>query len=458
MNLALRILSVSLPFFILLPLGAGLWFGKEPSPDTFKQFFYAYLAAQAVSIYFAVRAARDIVRPVRSLLARLRRFPDISARAETPSDLPEIAQLVNRTDEFMNRLRAQVLDLEGEKALLGSLLNGLREGVVCLGEDGTIVFTNENVDSDLMERLPAGKPYFKAIRNADLLEYMRGKLGGKRGQNGRIEFSGHGKSFIVTFNEVFFTASSRLLLFLIHDNTQEYNTRRLREDFLQNASHELKTPITSIRGYTETIAYRAQDPQQVKFLGAILRNVERMERLIEDMLTVSKIESGNYPFQPQRIELDSYIENLSALVTGFLAPRRQTIDFQIQNTQAVTADPILLEHLVLNLIDNASRYSPDEGRIVVRFGHHDRTQFIEVQDQGPGIREDMKEKIFERFFRADQNRSRAEGGSGLGLSIVRHIARIHQGQVSVENASAGGAIFRFAFPDASRGKHASISA
>jgi two-component system phosphate regulon sensor histidine kinase PhoR len=452
MNLALRILSVSLPFFVLLPLGAGLWFGKEPSPETFKQFFYAYLAAQSVSIYFAVRATRDIVRPVRSLLARLRRFPDIDSRAETPSDLPEIAQLVNRTDEFMNRLRAQVLDLEGEKALLGSLLNGLREGVVCLGEDGTIVFTNENVDRDLMERLPAGKPYFKTIRNADLLEYMRGKLSGKQGHNGRIEFSGHGKSFIVTFNEVVFTASSRLLLFLIHDNTQEYNTRRLREDFLQNASHELKTPITSIRGYTETIAYRAQDPQQVKFLGAILRNVERMERLIEDMLTVSKIESGNYPFQPQNIDLDSYIENLSALVTGFLAPRRQTIDFQIQNTRAMNADPILLEHLVLNLIDNASRYSPDEGRIVVRFGCEDGKQFIEVQDQGPGIREDMKEKIFERFFRADENRSRAEGGSGLGLSIVRHIARIHQGQVSVENSPAGGAVFRFAFPPAPQGK------
>lgn len=449
MNLALRILSVSLPFFVLLPLGAGLWLGKDPSPETFHYFFFAYVAAQTVSIYFAIRATRDIVRPVRGLLHRLQRFPEQQPHRDTRSDLPEIAQLVARTDEFMERLRAQVMDLEGEKALLGSLLNGLREGVVCLNQDGTIIFTNENVDSDLMERQHTGFAYFKSIRNPDMLEYMRDKLAGKRTPNGRIEFTTPGKSFIVTCSEVVLGNNPRLFLFLIHDNTQEYNTRRLREDFLQNASHELKTPITSIRGYAETIAYRAQDPQQVKFLAAILRNVERMERLIEDMLTISKIESGNYPFQPQKIDLDSYIENLSALVTGFLAPRKQTIDFQISETHTMKADPILLEHLVLNLIDNASRYSPDESRITVRFGKRGPNQFIEVQDQGPGVREDMKDKIFERFFRADENRSRAEGGSGLGLSIVRHIARIHQGQVTVSAVPEGGALFRFSFPDIS---------
>lgn len=445
MNLALRVLSVSLPFFVLLPLGALLYLGKDPSPESFTYFFLAYLAAQSASIYFAVRATRDIVRPIRSLLASLKRFPQKEA-PPGKSAVPEIAALVKHTGDFLEKLRTQVMDLEGEKALLGSLLNGLREGVICLGDDGSIVFANENIDRLLVDGLQPGRPYFKCIRNPDLLEYMKAKLAGSTIQNGRIEFTAGGKSFIVTSNQVVFNAASRLLLFLVHDNTQEFNTRRLREDFLQNASHELKTPITSIRGYTETIAYKSSDTQQRKFLDAILRNVERMERLIEDMLTVSKIESGNYPFEPRRIDIKSYTENISALATGFLAPRGQNIEFSVQGPGLLSADPLLLEHLLLNLIDNASRHSPSGAKIAVRFAGTETRASIEVEDQGPGIPEDLREKIFERFFRADANRSRSEGGSGLGLSIVRHIARLHGGQVTASNAEGGGALFCFSFP------------
>ncbi|MCE9597647.1 MAG: two-component sensor histidine kinase [Spirochaetia bacterium] len=450
MNIVLRLLSVSLPFLILLPFGLGLWLKTQPDKNDFHYFFYGYLAALVISFYFAVRATRDIVQPLRSLLGRIRNFPRLVENSNASSPVPEIAQVVRSTDDFMERLRAQVTDLTVEKDLLGSLLNGLHEGVICLDREGMIVFQNQGMHSELVEPGAIGKAYFKTIRNVDLLQYIRTSL--KREplhQPGSdpLEFSLPGAHYTALFSPVIFQGMPQLFLVIVHNDTQEFNTRRLREDFLQNASHELKTPITSIRGYAETLLYRTDDPQKAGFLSAVLRNVERMERLIEDMLTISKIESRSFPFQPETLELNGYMRSIAELVNGILRRKEQTLEVKIDpDAGYLFADPLLLEHLLINLLDNASRYSPEHGTVTVHFSNEGKRIRIDVIDQGPGVPKEFREKVFERFFRADRNRSRAEGGSGLGLSIVRQITRIHGGSVAVLDGPVKGARFSVSLP------------
>ena len=239
-----------------------------------------------------------------------------------------------------------------------------------------------------------------------------------------------------------------MYLVLVHDITSETNTMRLREDFLQNASHELKTPITSIRGYAETLSHRASQEQESRFLQAILRNTERMERIIEDMVIISSIESRAFPFQPVTMKLSDYLEQLRPLVMGNLERKSQTLEIKLTLEDCtVFADPLLLEHLFVNLIANASRHSP-EGTAIEVWGEPESENHVllTVADRGPGIPPDLVEKVFERFFRADRNRSRSEGGTGLGLSIVRQITRIHGGKAWAENRPAGGAAFRIRLP------------
>ena len=443
MNIVSRILSVAFPFFVLLPFGAGLWLKKEPGSMDFAYFFYAYLAALLLAVYFAVRTTRDIALPLRALLSRIASYPVKQPNTRNVSPVTEVAAVVRSTDDFMERLKVQVTDLTIEKELLGALLNGLREGVLCMDTQGTIIFQNESVDTLLIETGAPGKPYFKVVRSPDLLEQMKEAL--STGEQKRGEFSIGGKHFNTVCSPVLLQGKSELFIVIAYDDSQEHNARRMREDFLQNASHELKTPITSIRGYAETLLERTDDAQKASFLAAVLRNVQRMERLIEDMLIISKVESRNVPYQPARVDLETYMENLRMLVAGILEQKQQNLEIILQQ-KTIVADPLLLEHLLLNLIDNASRYSNASTKITVSVSRTGNNAAIEVTDEGPGIPSQIREKIFERFFRADQNRSRREGGSGLGLSIVRQIARIHGGNVTVQDGPQGGSVFRVLLP------------
>jgi two-component system phosphate regulon sensor histidine kinase PhoR len=265
--------------------------------------------------------------------------------------------------------------------------------------------------------------------------------------DGDLEFRAGDRYFRLRHRPVQIGSEPSMFLILIQDMTEEYNTRRMREDFLQNASHELKTPITSIRGYAETLLPRIHEETPRRFLEGILRNAERMNRLIHDMVVISSLESRAYPFQPETIDISSFFDEVKLLVEGILNQKQQRLNIEVAGVRHVYADRLLLEHLLVNLVSNASRYSPEDSSIAISVKRNGNGRIeLRVSDQGPGIPEAYREKIFERFFRVDTDRSRKEGGTGLGLSIARHVARIHSGTIHVEDASGGGACFVFAFP------------
>ncbi|MCB1314658.1 MAG: hypothetical protein KDK27_01830 [Leptospiraceae bacterium] len=436
------------------------------------------LIAFCMNAFLAYVISVRMREPLRNITRRINSFPGGRSLYIQRSTYSEALQLTRELDDFLRRISTDLNDLRLEKELLAELLEGLREGVLCINKNGLIVYQNSAVHAGLVEKNMNGRPYFAAIRNSKLLEYVHQIFGEKfennldtnRSRNaepdtnrmrnadsanrpgseiafGNIELTQSGRSFRVSAYPVLMGGDPELYLLLISDQTQQITTQRLREDFLQNASHELKTPITSIRGYAETMLFRESRPQPRGFLEGIIRNVERMERIIEDMVMISSLESRSFPFHPEDVPIKKFMTNIRKLVSGSLKQKFQNLEIELPDEDlSLRADPLLLEHLLLNLIVNASRYSPEETAIRVQLEREPGRIVFSIADSGPGIPSDLRTKIFERFFRVDKDRSRSQGGTGLGLSIVRQISRLHGGRVWVEANPAGGSVFRVSLP------------
>lgn len=444
-------------------------------------FFFISSLFYIFIIYLIFRTSNYIVNPIKSIINNFKKFPNWDSSYIVYSKITEIQILTDFINKFMETYSNYLSELNLEKNLLNSLLNNLKEGVVCLSDTGEILYINEFLlehfcDNDFLYSNLKNKKYYEIITNPTLLDIIYKIFNNKNSQyifsvikkeNNILEFFNKDKFYQLRYYEISLESylskevenfnltnlREKLYLFIINDITQEYNTKRMREDFLQNASHELKTPITSIKGYSETILDRIHEPSfdrkiLTQFLQGILRNTERMERIIHDMVLISSLESNQYPFHPVDIDLVHFFQELEILVEGLLKPKKLKLEYKfLGNFPKIFADPLLLEHLLLNLISNAARYSNENQKIQIIVKKVNGGKIlISIIDNGPGIPDEYKNKIFERFFRIDKDRSRKEGGTGLGLSIVRQIVRIHNGSIQVVDNPEGGAIFNIYLP------------
>lgn len=494
-----RLFYVPLGYFIFTLLFFLAYAEYNPTTTLEHMRFTEFLAflgpGLLIAAVFAWRIGRSISAQLRDLTRRVEEFPRVREYLPEMSGVHEYLNLARTLQNFMVRIREELGALRLEKELLRSLLGAFQEGVFCLNREGKIIYLNPALSENLVYSDSQGKPYFRAVRNAAVLEFVHGvmKRGGyaeageiDRGETEAGEFlagenpavanaaqteedgagsrQGAVRSGINGDDVYRFQAGDRyfkinyypvqlhreeteLFLFIVQDETRQRNVTRLRQEFLQNASHELKTPVTSIRGYAESMLPRINDGQHQNFLKAILRNALRMQHIIEDMVTISSVESGEYPLHRKTVDARKYLDGIRELVAGSLAKKEQRLAMDCPEGVELTADLLLLEHLLLNLIVNASRYSPDGSLIRVAFDRSDDRFLFRVIDQGPGIPPEHRDKIFERFYRIDHNRSRREGGTGLGLSIVRHVARVHGGEVWVGDAPEGhGAAFHVSLP------------
>jgi two-component system, OmpR family, phosphate regulon sensor histidine kinase PhoR len=235
---------------------------------------------------------------------------------------------------------------------------------------------------------------------------------------------------------------------VFHNLTRLKQLERTRQEFVANVSHELRTPLSLIKGYAETLLSGAKDNPEVatKFLAIIERNADRLKLLIEDLLSISELESGRVSLNLQPIPLRSVVDKVTADFRSRAAARSVTIIDRIPELN-VMADADRLEQVLGNLLDNAIKYGRVEGTVTLNARALEDGQVeVAVQDDGPGIPADAIERVFERFFRADKARSREQGGTGLGLSIVKHIVQAHGGRVWAQSQPGKGATFFFTLP------------
>jgi two-component system phosphate regulon sensor histidine kinase PhoR len=236
---------------------------------------------------------------------------------------------------------------------------------------------------------------------------------------------------------------------VLHDLTEVRRLEAVRRDFVANVSHELKTPLTSISGYAETLLVDSADAVTMeRFLRTILSNARRMQRLVDDLLDLSRIEAGRW--QPTLTQVDVAAvarESWSALAGRADSHRVELVLDLAPDAAAIQADLDALRQVLTNLMDNSLRYTPDGGRIVCRTRRTAGSVALSIRDNGSGITREHLPRIFERFYRADKSRSREEGGTGLGLAIVKHLVEAHGGRVTAESERGSGTTVTCVFPD-----------
>jgi two-component system phosphate regulon sensor histidine kinase PhoR len=435
---------------VLLLLAVGVILIENLIHTEFKPLllFIYVLTAIFGTFYVSFTIARKVTDPLAMIQKKTKEINAGDFGVELSS--PEILELANLTmsiNEMAKRLKNQFLDLTVEKEKFNSLLQNLKEGVFAIDTKKKFLFLNRNIPQSIIAENSQFKDIKSSIKNKEFLQFIETKL--KKGIEGRTEFQ-EGNHF---YNARIYPVKSNDMVHLhigvLLDITEDRQNQLIREQFFQNASHELKTPITSIKGYAETLEYKlllAPESKEKKFLDAILRNTERLVRIVDDMLTISRLENHKTILQTEDFILYDLVKNVTDSVGVILSQKNQTLKLQIPPSLKIKADLVLLEHVLVNLVSNASAYSPDSSEITIRALEEEDKYRIQVIDQGIGVSQEDAERIFERFFRVDMNRSRKEGGTGLGLSIVKHIARLHSGEVYVSPNAEKGSIFTFEFP------------
>lgn len=350
---------------------------------------------------------------------------------------------------FSTSTGAAATETAAAHELLHKLLGTSREGVFVVDDDTRIIASNAAAYDAFARGGGAlkGKRLSEVIRNPDLHEAFRNSLEDDRTSDIRFETVVQKRTYDVHVAPIHLDGKKHAIGFF-YDITQIEHLENVRQEFLSNISHELRTPLTSIIAFVETLEDGAIDDQENnrRFLKVIGRNAGRMHDLIADILELSLIESGNVSINISQVKLASHVDEVFASLSKKAARRDIKLLNEVPSGAVLTADPVRIEQMLTNLIDNAVKFNREGGTVTVSYARRGDKDVITVADTGEGILSEHLQRIFERFYRTDRARSREIGGTGLGLAIVKHLARLHGGEVSVESVLSRGTTFFIELP------------
>jgi two-component system phosphate regulon sensor histidine kinase PhoR len=356
----------------------------------------------------------------------------------------------------MNRMAAHLADTIGQldagKTRLETLLANLEDGVIVIAADRSVRMMNREAGKifDASETMGAGRPYPEVIRHPQALAFIDGWMKGEDPKSRDVLIATRQGNRTVRCSGTtvrYLGESNADVLLTFRDVTEERRLAQVKSDFVSNASHELRTPLTNIRGYLEAIqdAVREGTPPAPSFVAVAHANALRMERLIDDLLELSRAESTGVPFEWEEVSLQSFLSRVAQFyrIPAERAGKAVEVD---AGEGTLRADVRKLTLAISNLVDNAIKYGKEGGRVTISGRIDPARCTLEVMDDGPGIPPEDIPRIFERFYRVDKGRSRELGGTGLGLSIVKHIVESHGGTLHVESRLGVGTRFVIRIP------------
>ncbi len=400
------------------------------------------LLALAVGAMLALGFSRAVARP----LLRLRHAAQAIARGERPAidtrgrdEVGDLARALRSLDENLSR---RVAELERERSEMTALVASMVEGVIALDDSGAVTTLNP-ASRRLLRLAPDTAPpsALELFRQRPAHEAVERALRGE--ETAGLEVELEERTALLSGHPL--PGGGAVLV--LHDITGLKRLESVRRDFVANVSHELKTPLTVIRGYAETLA--AEDvPPEVRrdFLEKVLANARRMQQLVDDLLDLSRIESRAWSPQPEHVPLGALVQEVWSSLKPRADAARLTLSTRIADTK-LYADPQAARQVLLNVLDNAVRYTPDGGHITVTAAPGPAGVQLEIADTGVGIPGEHLPRIFERFYRVDPARSRELGGTGLGLAIVKHLVEAHGGRVEALSTLGAGTTIRMLFPE-----------
>ncbi|MFG1690661.1 ATP-binding protein [Gemmatimonadota bacterium] len=401
----------------------------------------AALIALLAALLLSYALSFLLARPVVSIVSRARELSsgDLSARVGGGQRLREVRELASAFDSLADSLAARIKELSLERDEIQTLIDRMDEGVLALDAQGRVLKANRAASALLQDGEEwKGVPITELVTDNRLKKLLNEALIGPvksrsltSGENEYLLSSSHleGGTVLVTMLDV----------------SEIRRLERVRKDFVANASHEMKTPLTAIRGFAETLA-EGDHPEDIRrdFLESIHHNTIRLQRLVDDLLDLSRLEGGRWSAEREVVDLEIVV--WEAWSPFAKKAEGKGIAFEVEGEARVIADNDGLFQIFRNLYENALRYTAAGGTIRVEIRPQEGFAHVGVSDSGSGIPPNALPRIFERFYRADPARSRAEGGTGLGLAIVRHLVLAMEGEVWAESDEGVGTTIRLTLP------------
>jgi two-component system phosphate regulon sensor histidine kinase PhoR len=428
----------------------------EAMRDIFRQVaggaVFVILLAAVTGLY----VSRRLTRPLEAMREGAARFSAGELAYRLPlSGSEEMAALSGEMNRMAELLDRRLNQLFHERNTREAVFDSMTEGILAVDVDRNVIHINRAGTTllQLEGREVMGKPVESLVRNASLQRLLRNAIAGDGPVEGEVETT-DGRDLLLKVRGTALRSRDNLrigALIIMQDLTHMRRLEQMRQDFVANVSHELKTPITSIKGFAETLLDGADDDPAMRqrFLGIIARQAQHLDAIVADLLLLSSVEHGekSQTIALERLPLRPVLD--AAVEVCRLQAEKKRIEVKLDCDPLLEANlsPHLFEQALVNLLDNAIKYSGEDSAVTVGAAARDHETVVFVRDAGSGIEQRHLDRIFERFYRVDKGRSRQMGGTGLGLSIVKHIATALGGRVTAESHLGEGSIFRIHLPD-----------
>ncbi|MBB6452079.1 two-component system phosphate regulon sensor histidine kinase PhoR [Salirhabdus euzebyi] len=434
------ILILTLPSHSISVMMKNLWF-----------IYGLALCLVIVGIFIAgFNIFEKYVKPIRSASNVAEKLAEGNYNARTyETYFGEAAQLTYSINTLARNLQEMSLQSEVQNDRLQAVVDNMDSGLMLINEKGYIQLVNRAFLDNFEEGLTSdyiGYLYYEAIPFEDIHDVVKDVFMLEDNVQKTLILSiGIERKFFAVSGAPIFNHHKdwKGVVLVFHDITDMKHLEEMRKDFVANVSHELKTPITSIKGFAETLLDGAKEDAVVldKFLHIIHKESVRMQYLIHDLLELSKLENNNFQLNLEKVSIKKLVDDVLSLVAHIAEEKNITIRADVNERIVLEGDGSRLTQLLLNLVSNAVHYTPNSGEVFV--GANDLGEDIKlfVKDTGIGIPKEEIPRIFERFYRVDKARSRESGGTGLGLAIVKHIVEAHHGKINVESELHKGTTF-----------------
>ena len=405
----------------------------------------ALVVGLAISILLSFLLSKTMVTPLQRLTDGLQEVAggDFSKKLEVTSR-DEIGQLTESFNSMAGQLQTTIAAVRNERNKLDTLFLHMADGVVAFDREGKVIHSNPAASRMLLRTFGEQDSYeklFGALFPLEQVEQVDGHLSAER------EVAGRSLELLLA---PFARGDQGGVLVLIHDVTEQRAAEQMRKDFVANVSHELRTPLTNIRSYAETLDESLPDlpPEMAKsFLEVILNESDRMTHIVQDLLTLSRFDSGRSELHLARFPFGKAVRDTYQAVLMDAQKHAHTLHLDLPDgLPEILADHERVMQVMMNIVSNAIKYTPDGGTIRLSAGRVEDRVWMEVDDNGIGIPKDHQDRVFERFYRVDKSRSSQSGGTGLGLSIAKEIVDLHQGRLYLVEKLTPGLTIRLELP------------
>lgn len=421
-----------------------------------RRIMYTGIVATFFASILGLLVSKKITRPIEEMKRGASRFAEgkLSHRLHEPP-IYELSGLAEAMNKMAAALNERIEAVKNQRNEYQAVLSSMVEGVIGIDLEEKIININNAARSilNLSQTEVKGRSIQEVVREPDFYNFIR-KAAVSTSQEAD-DFTIHhlGKRIINTLSAPLRDASEKRIgtLIVLNDVTQVRRLDTVRKDFVANVSHEIKTPLTAIKGFVETLRANGDETQENRnrFLEIIMKHVDRLNAILEDLLVLARLEQKNSESSVilEIKQVKELVETALQVVQPKAFQKEVSLEIMGSDEIAATIDIHLIEQALVNLIDNAVKYSPEKTKVIISYGtDRNGDLLICIKDHGHGIPEEHRTRIFERFYRVDSARSRSMGGTGLGLSIVKHIASVHGGNVTVESEIGEGSVFTLCLP------------